>query len=160
MLDGVEFSKREPHRREPLTNEEIDLIPLLPTPWREAATISLRYGFRLGDVLSLKAENFIGGQIVVYTDKHDKRLSFKWNDVSIDFSAYHFSNPSVSYREAARRVGIDKPFHCLRHTFASRQKADGKTLEEIRLKLGHSNVSTTQGYVHEGVKIESALNSI
>jgi integrase len=69
---------------------------------------------------------------------------------------------SVQFRrlcEAAKVTG--KSFHCLRHTVASKQYAEADkeklatklaemmTVGQIAALLGHANVKTTKGYVHE-----------
>lgn len=43
----------------------------------------------------------------------------------------------------------DKSFHCLRHSFVTRLKRAGKTLEEIGKIVGHGDTKTTEGYVHD-----------
>jgi integrase len=59
------------------------------------------------------------------------------------------SKLSTYYGRMLARIGIeDKTFHCLRHSFASRLKAAGKTEEEIGRLIGHSNTETTKGYIH------------
>ena len=56
---------------------------------------------------------------------------------------------SVYYGRFLEKVGIEgKSFHCLRHSFATRLKRAGKTLEEIGRVIGHSNTKTTEGYTH------------
>lgn len=59
------------------------------------------------------------------------------------------SNISVYMLRHFKRAGVDgKSFHCLRHSFATRLKAAGKTLEQIGRAIGHTNLNTTAGYVH------------
>jgi integrase len=56
---------------------------------------------------------------------------------------------STYFGRILRRLGIEgKSFHCLRHTFASRRAAHGDTIDEIRIKMGHTSTVTTEGYVH------------
>jgi integrase len=61
---------------------------------------------------------------------------------------------SVYYNRILERLGIEgKSFHCLRHAFATRLDAAGKTIEDIGRALGHTPASTksgvTAGYVHK-----------
>ena len=66
------------------------------------------------------------------------------------------SKESTYYKRLLERVSeieglpelSGKSFHCLRHSFVSRLKKHGKTLEEIGKLVGHSSTETTQGYVH------------
>ena len=61
---------------------------------------------------------------------------------------------SVYYGRMLGRIGISgKSFHCLRHSFVSRCREAGKTLEQIAVWVGHSSESTTQLYDHQGSRI-------
>jgi len=53
-------------------------------------------------------------------------------------------------RRFLKQAGIQKKlkFHHLRHTYATTQKRTGVDLFTIQLDLGHSDLRTTQGYVH------------
>lgn len=54
---------------------------------------------------------------------------------------------SESYIRLLRRLGIEnKSFHCLRHSFAARLRAAGKTESEIGTLIGHRSEKTTAGY--------------
>lgn len=55
---------------------------------------------------------------------------------------------SVQFGRLAGSCGIEKTFHCLRHSFATRLAATGKSVVDIGRLLGHSNTATTQGYIH------------
>ena len=48
--------------------------------------------------------------------------------------------------------------HHGRHTFISHALAGGRTLAEVRDAAGHSNVSTTSGYLHVAVEDDELGN--
>ena len=66
------------------------------------------------------------------------------------------SKRSTYYKRLLERVAVlegmpelsDKSFHCLRHSFVTRLKRAGKSLEEIGRVVGHSSTKTTEGYLH------------
>lgn len=46
--------------------------------------------------------------------------------------------------KAVARSGVDVGFHSLRHTWARRALAAGKSMEDIQAQLGHEDIRTTQ----------------
>lgn len=149
-------------------NNEIDRL----TFWRFAVQISSETGLRLGDVCQLEWDCFIPGEVVVWTDKRDKRIALpvsrKVEDLLADLPVNHRRFLFPEYREAIldtkRRTlgsvqfsrlckqvkvgGNGKSFHSIRHYRVSEWKREGKTLEDIARDVGHSNTRTTEGYVH------------
>lgn len=81
-----------------------------------------------------------------FPDRREKILSPNRNQMSQEYT-----------RKLERRGVKGKSFHCLRHNFASRLRAAGKTIEDIGELLGHSSPTTTQGYIHEAINSEPAV---
>ena len=62
-----------------------------------------------------------------------------------------------AFKNACRRAGllITKPtihFHSLRHGFATRMIESGVPINQVKLSLGHSNISTTSVYLRASPK--------
>jgi site-specific recombinase XerD len=50
-----------------------------------------------------------------------------------------------------QKAGVEKPQmggHLLRHTAASMMLAEGMTIRRVQENLGHSNITTTERYLH------------
>ena len=61
---------------------------------------------------------------------------------------------SKMFKKALRSIGVDekKHFHSLRHTFAVRRLIQGESIFQLRLMMGHSSVTTTEGYANMNMK--------
>lgn len=171
-MHDLTFAQKEPRVREPFTDDEVStMLAHLPPKWRFPVIVSLETGLRLVDVARLEwASIRDDNTLVVWTDKSDKRIAFpmtrrlanallavprthrQWVFPELQASA---SDPdkrstlSTYFGRELKRCGIfGKSFHNLRHTFATRMKQHGSTIDEIREKLGHSLEETTKGYTH------------
>jgi integrase len=59
------------------------------------------------------------------------------------------SHLSRELRRTCKRIGLEGlTLHGLRHTYITRLAEAGCGLEHVRILVGHSNLKTTQGYLH------------
>ncbi len=143
--------------------------------WRSASIISYWTGLRFGDICVLERDSFSGDELTVWTDKRDKRVSLPLkpdymgdgvviktlNDLEGD-KTHFFPEERDIYLDLFRKCGLfqsfkrwsehvglpGRTFHCLRHSFVTRLRKDGVSLEDIGKLVGHSSTSTTEGYYH------------
>ena len=171
-MHRLTFEQKEKQTREPFTELELDVLSTVEDPfWKVAIHLSLNYGLRLADISQLEWASFAKrGQIIVWTDKRDRRVEMPLLDETTVLMSAIRRGPSpwvfpvhaaltadlnkrathsTYFGRILRRLGIEgKSFHCLRHTFASRRAAHGDTIDEIRIRMGHASTVTTEGYVH------------
>ena len=168
---------KESNRNSLSREQALDLVELVkdaPANRRALVALCLALGLRVSEALSLTAEELgykDGHRVVNVLGKGRKTRA-----VPLSPLAYRLLEPAletarkdggaivrgddgapVSRKLAARwlhtfgrRMGLEFTLvpHSLRHTAATLAKKGGADVEQIRLMLGHSDLSTTLRYVH------------
>jgi integrase len=172
-MDRLTQAQREPTKRFPFTEEEVDTMRAdLRGFWKTAMIIGLHTGLRLGDVCCLEWSSVGEKALTVWTDKRDRRVELPLNPselrkaiASIPYEDKRYCFPSMAnmvtdksgtakascyFVRHIKRMGIEgKSFHCLRHTYATNCRAEGVEMPHISKNMGHQSEWTTRGYVHE-----------
>lgn len=141
--------------------------------WHAAIAIARWTGLRLGDVACLEWSCLAtGGKIIVWTQKRDKRVELPLEPVELAeaIGMVNQQDPqwmfpqarniirdpkrrsmlSMQFSKICDRCGIvGHSFHGLRATYITRCKEAGIPMPHIAQAVGHSDVSTTEGYLRE-----------
>jgi len=173
------FSEKEYLKERILTTkEEPAFLAALPQPHRDMAQLSLNTGMREGEIMDLpwSRVDFKRRDILVEYTKSGKYRHVPMNQTAYVLLSSLFKNgerfvfvnkrtgkPYVNilkvYEKYRDEAGFgDVRFHDLRHTFATRLAGAGVPLHVIQRILGHSDIKTTQRYLH--VAEESALDAV
>lgn len=162
-----------PPRRTYYSREEINKVLEISndTQWL-MIRIAFDTGMRLSELTHLRIQNFEGNR-VDYVGKGSKaRRSFICNDTlerldlycrSHGIDDYLWRSPSKDdgspycldemryiMRKAFDRAGIDGFYpHALRHSFGTDIQCNGATVAEAQQLLGHSQIETTERYLHD-----------
>lgn len=168
----LSHEQKETRVREPFTKAELAKLAKLDDPfWRAAVLLGYETGLRINDVVTLEVASLKDyGRVVIWTDKHDKRVSLPVSkqlyemlrDLCEPGEQYVFPEQAKIAKDVTRRNRFptyfkrildrceipEKSFHCLRHTFATERGREGETIDQIRERLGHSSSETTKIYVH------------
>lgn len=154
-----------------LTEEEEErLLNNLAPHLKPIVICALTTGLRLSNILNLKWQsiNFDMGfiEILKQENKGHKKiqipLSAKFKDelvkIGIKKTGFVFINPDTQkpytsiktgFNKALYRAGIENfRFHDLRHTVGTRLVANGVDLQTVKEILAHSDIKTTQRYLH------------
>jgi integrase len=143
--------------------------------WKAAILLSYETGLRLSDICQLEWDCIEDDQLVVHTDKRDKRVAIPmWAEVRaainaipddhddelycfpVQYELYHSPKRVYLSQEFVRilkRSGVHRnglSFHSLRHGCLTKWKSGGMDLEHIQKLAGHSSAETTEGYIHNG----------
>lgn len=170
------MAQLEPHCKIPFTEEEyLRLLATLSGNWRDWVVLAYCTGLRICDCIMLERDSISATQMVVYPSKgRGKRLAMSLEDplifrpelrevierlcAKVERGTWCYPKDRVEFmtfgakfssdfKKMARNVGIpDKTFHCLRHSFAQRLRAAGKTIEEVARNMGHGSIEVTKGY--------------
>lgn len=141
------------------------LLAALTPPNRLACEMSLRYGMRIGDVLSLKTEQLRKGKLSYREQKTGKRrvvnVSRKFRDILLSQAGrvYVFEHRTDPYRHRTRqavwkdlkrvarifRLG-DVSVHSCRKGYAVRNYRQSGDIEKVKRLLNHSDEAVTMLY--------------
>lgn len=146
----------------------------LPTTnrfWLPAVTFGLETGLRLTDIAQLEWRSVASERVIVWTDKTNTRVDLALTPAISNAIAsipatgiqYLFPDERDIVRDPARRAYLSvqfsrlckraevvgKSFHSIRHTYATRNREAGLTMEQVAANLGHRSTTTTAIYVHD-----------
>ena len=83
-----------------------------------------------------------------------EELGTAWHDEGWMFTQWdgtemHVQTPSKQFKKFLKKNGFKiRKFHCLRHTSATLLIYSGVNLQQVKSRLGHSSLVTTQRYLH------------
>ena len=173
-LGDLTLQQKEAAVREPFTDSELKILRSIEDPfWATFLLLVEHHGFRLSDVAQLEWASIRKDTLLVWTDKRDVRLELPLSaavrehlmalpkldpDYVFPAQAKLASDPKrrstlpTYFSRLLKRQGIHgKNTHAMRHTFATKRSGLGDTVDQIRRKLGHAHVETTEGYIHAAV---------
>lgn len=154
----------------------------------ELVTVGVNTGFRLNELLNLRWRHIDFNDKVIRIQNSDqfqtktKRnrvvpmnesvlsiMSERSKRVRSDFVFSNNGKPlngmtvSARFKRYVRRARLDEKlrFHSLRHTCATWLIKAGVPIYEVQILMGHSNISTTERYVHLAASdLHGAVNKI
>lgn len=188
QLHLLPHAMKEPKPRRPFTDDEFNRLIAVAKeermPYWYGMLMVARYtGLRWMDAQNLERASVLPDRIIVWTDKHDRRVElpmppelppvfdllakhplnqpgwpanrdqFIFAQIPVDVS-YHKWEEWHRIRNAA---GLPRELvpHCLRHTYATELAKSGMPIKEIAARLGHFATATTMKYLHmAGLPIE------
>lgn len=176
-IHHIPFHRRKKHIPTVLTTAEVKtLLDHCRLP-KHRALLSTLYstGIRLAELIHLRVSDIDSGRMLVHIRQgkgaKDRQVQLSsalltqlrdyWRSCAVKPTSWLFPSSqthqqldaSTFQRMVARiaaRSGISKPVspHTLRHSFATHLLESGTDLRTIQSLLGHSNIQTTEVYLH------------
>lgn len=161
--------KEGEHRIRWLTdNEEMNLLNVCThlglTELRDLIVVAIDTGFRRGELLGLRPNDFVNGMVHLHagSTKSDraravpatKRVHEILSQRVHKWKTFEMTVPALRHQwrlvKRAMKLEADPQFvfHMLRHTCASRLVQRGVPLAVVQSWMGHSNIQTTLRYAH------------
>ena len=149
--------------------EQVKVISVCETQYEKAVVVFfLKTGLRIGEACLLKITDISDDGIITVTGKGAKQRLVPISDAvlkvitdyvstRIEISDYIFvggqKKMELAIHAVCRRAGITKNItaHKLRHSFASKFASDTKDVVALRDLLGHTNIATTNIYMHTDI---------
>lgn len=184
-LNKIQLIKSEKNVIYPLNNEEIELLfntfdsSILGERNKLICMLMLDCGLRRGEIPKIKKQHIhyndcsilINGKgskerIITFGNVVKKQILLYNSKNKENQTAYLFTTNKntpltnnaikILFQKLNRVKGLERIYpHLLRHTFATNYLLDGGDLETLRIYMGHTDISTTQKYLHiaEQIKI-------
>ncbi len=181
-LNTIKPIKVPDEEKKAFSNDEVDTIRNICTNPYERALVEtlLASGLRVNELANLKVEDVDFEKLVIHV-KNGKggkdRTTFitsvtkkyifrylKWNKHKSDYvftsrldGKYSTNGLGDVMRKMSKRCDIHIHPHRFRRTLATELARRGMPIQEIQKLLGHSKISTTQGYIETNIqKVEAS----
>ena len=138
-------------------SEEKRLLRVLSRRDRDLVRFLLETGARISEALGIRAEDIapVGDHYAIRLLGKGSKVRTVYYDRVVDFTG-HGSRTAITNRirrASKRAIGRTLSAHAMRHTFATRMIAAGKSLTAVSRYLGHSSVAITGDlYVHDDLE--------
>lgn len=171
-IDPIKPIKVPSEEKKAFNDDEVDTIRnICANPYERALVETLlASGLRINELANLKIEDIDFEKLVIHVNNGKggkdrttfitsvtKKYIFKylkWNKHKSDYvftsrldGKYNTNSLGEVMRKMSERCGIHIHPHRFRRTLATDLARKGMPIQEIQKLLGHSKISTTQGYI-------------
>lgn len=183
-LEKIQLIKSENSIIYPLRNDEIELLfncfdsSVLGERNKLICMLMLDCGLRRGEIPKIKKQDIhLENHSILINGKGNKeRMVTFGNVVKNQMQLYNSKNSDnnteylfttnkntpltknaikLMFQKLNKEKGLERIYpHLLRHTFATNYLLDGGDLETLRIYMGHTDISTTQKYLHIAEQIK------